>query len=1028
MTRRRGASVRLPDLLALEHRTLLTTLIAVVDSGIDLNDPVVAPYLDLASAYDAYNKQTYAEAGARAILDTSMAHGHGSVVTNMTVQGIIAAAAASGRTPDVKILPIRDTSSNLNIDPNAVIRGIYWAADHGASVINLSVNFSYNPSLYDPGSPRHGATLVDAIQYAETKGAVVVTAPGNATRNIDLIPVFPPYADDSLYSFTRPTPGNVLVAAAVDSNGNLTPASSWGPIHVDLGAYAGPEGFTSYSAAYASGVAGVVHELLPATATARQVLDVLESTAAPRSQGVGAWSKTGGVLDPAAAVSRAIHGLASPNGSIVIDSGSSADAYFQGGSTSTTTATVDLSGVESPPAASVFRTDRHGSAFSYRINGLTAGASYHVRLDFSETLYDGPDQRRFDVLVNGATRIYSLDVFAAAGGGNKAVARDLIVQADGSGTITLAFKGVKGDAKVDAVEIRPATNLAAGKPASASSIESWSYNPALGVDFSSASRWSSGQWMQSTSNAWYAVDLQDYYQISEVRLNWEQAYAVDYQIQVSDDGSAWTTVKTVSGNQTPGQVVLSGLSGEGRFVRVYSTRTSAGSNNYSLFDFQVSGARLNDLARGKPATATSSESPQFGPSGAFDDDAATRWSSGQWMQSSQAAWLSVDLGAVSAIRDVRLVWETAYAASYQIQSSVDGKNWTTLRSVQGAGAAGPAFFADLDGVGRYVRVLCTQPGPINNNYSLYDFNVYGQPMTNLVTGKVATSSSNEGNFYAPSMAIDGNLASRWSSGQWNQPDANGWIAIDLGARYDLAAVALEWERAYAVDYQIQVSDDGRNWTSIRSLVGNARPGPDIQGELSGSGRFVRIFATRTSAGSNNYSLYDIQVYGTPASGSSSTSIESSGWSTWTATNAPAVATAPLATSTDARSTPPRRGEPLQRRRSPTVRHAPRRPDRSSPASADRGCAPPTLETIRMRMESAARVPSLTEKGLGSFSIGPVRRRRRLLALRGAFRGLRGGCSRRRSRLGAWRRVRRRARSRRGGRWWSGFGPVRPACG
>ncbi|WP_165253064.1 discoidin domain-containing protein [Paludisphaera soli] len=943
MTRRRGATARLLDLLALEIRTLPTTLIAVIDSGVDLNDAAVVPYLDLTSAYDAYNKQTYADVGASAILDTSLAHGHGSVVANMTVQGIVAAATASGRTPDVKILPIRDTSSGLNIDAGAVIRGIYWAADHGASVINLSVNFSYNPSNYDPGSPRHGSTLVDAIQYAETKGAAVVTAPGNAARNIDLIPVFPPYADDPLYSFTRPTPTNVLVAAAVDSSGKLTAPSSWGPVHVDVGAYAGPEGFTSYSAAFASGVAGVVRELMPAGTSARQVLDVLESTATPRAQSVGAWSKTGGALDPAAAVARALNGFPTAGGTIVIDAGSAADAYYTGGSISTTTAAVDLAGLESPPAASVFRTARSGQAFSYKLNGLTPGAMYHVRLDFAETVHDAPGLRLFDVLVNGETRIFALDVFAAAGGKDRAVARDLIVQADGSGAIKLDFKGVKGDARVDALEVRPAANLAAGKPATASSIESWSYNPALGVDFSSSTRWSSGQWMQSTSNAWYAVDLQDYYQIDEVRLKWERAYAVDYQIQVSEDGSAWTTIKTVNGNQSDGLVTLSGLSGQGRFVRVYCTQTSAGANNYSLYDFQVAGSRLDDLARGKAATATSSESGQLGPAGAFDGDSRSRWSSGQWMQGSQSAWISVDLGAISAIRDVRLVWETAYAARYEIQASVDGKTWTTLRAVTGDGHSGPAFFSDLGGVGRYVRILCLQPGPVHNNYSLYDLNVYGERLTNLATGKVATSSSNEGNFYAPSMAVDANQASRWSSGQWMQSGETGWIAIDLGARYQLSAVALNWEAAFAVDYQIQVSDDGQGWTSIRSVVGNAKAGVDVQGGLSGAGRFVRILATKLNA-TRNYSLYDVQVYGTPAAASATLAADGPGWSSWTAVAAAPVATAPLAASSEAPTTAPVR--PAPRRSLAPATFANRSPRPFTPQAFASRVGRPGLRTTR----------------------------------------------------------------------------------
>ncbi|WP_165075148.1 discoidin domain-containing protein [Paludisphaera rhizosphaerae] len=907
MSQRRG-SARLHGPLALETRELLTTLIAIVDSGVDLTDTTVVPYLDLTSAYDAYNKTTYAASGASAILDTSLTHGHGSVVANMTVQGIAAAAAALGKTPDVKIMPIRDTSSGLNIDANALIRGVYWAADHGASVINLSVNLTYNPSLTDASSPYNGKTLVDAIGYAETKGAVVVTAPGNSAKNIDGSVLFPPYADDPVYSTTRPTPTNVLVAAAVDSSGNLTSVSNWGPVHVDLGAYAGPEGFTSYSSAYAAGVAGVIDSLMPSGTTPSQVIDVLDSTVTLKSQSVGTWSVTGGVLNPAAAVARAQKTIAAASGGFVVDAGGSTDSYYQGGTAVTTTSVVNVSSLESPPPSSVFQTSRQGSAFSYKVTNLTPGSSYHVRLDFSETQVVAANQRLFDVLVNGVTQISALDVFAVAGGQNRAVGRDLVVQADSSGTITIAFKALKGNASVNAIEITPNSNLAALKPTTSSSIESWSYNPALAVDYSSASRWSSGQWMQSTSTGWYSVDLQDFFHVTGVRLNWETAYAVDYQIQTSDDGTNWTTIKTVSGNQSAGVVDLSNLSGDGRFIRVYATKTSAGSNNYSLYDFQVFGSRETDLAQGKTATASSSESSSLNPSGAFDNDASTRWSSGQWMQSGSTAWLSVDLGAVSAINDVRLNWEAAYAANYQIQSSVDGKTWTTLASVTGNNSSAPSFFSNLNGIGRYVRILCTATGPINNNYSLYDFNVYGQTLSNLTTGAVATSSTNESNFYAPSMAIDPSLATRWSSGQWMQSSQTGWIAFDLGAKYNLNTMVLNWEAAYAVDYQIQVSDDGTNWTTIRSVTGNAQAGVDVQGGLLGAGRYVRIYCTKENA-TKNYSLYDVQIYGTPTTSSTTSSIAAAPLAT-----APMVATTSdvTASASPAPSSSPASARPLVR--------------------------------------------------------------------------------------------------------------------
>ena len=876
---------------------LLTTLIALVDSGVDLTDQRLMPYLDLSTGYDAYNQVSYADGGAQTVQDTSLQHGHGSVVADMIVQGIQDASAAAGSASvDVKILPIRDTSSNLNIDPNALIRGIYYAANQGASVINLSVNSYYNLSLDDPSSPYNGTTLVQAIQYAETKGAVVVTAPGNGSSNIDTIPVFPPYADDPAYSTTRPTPTNVLVAAAVDSQGNLTSPSNWGPVHVDFGAYAGPEGYTSYSAGYTSGVAGVVSDLLPAGRSARAVIDVLDQTVTPHAQSVGPWSITGGVLNPAAAVAKVLQPVQTAPGPAAIDAGGgavgsyAADAQFNGGTTATTTSTVDVGAVDAPAPQQVYQSARVGD-FSYVIGGLAPGRPYDVRLDFAELSVSDAGQRLFNVSINGATALNDFDVFAQAGGMNKAIVRDFITRADSEGTIQIVFASVKGGAEVNGVQVTAAPDLAANAPAFSSTIENASYSPQAAVDSNSSTRWSSGQWMQSTQTGWITVDLGGLYSIADVHLNWEKAYAVNYEIQVSADDVNWTTIRFVTGRSAPGADDQSGLSGVGRYVRIYCTQENA-TDNYSLYDLNVYGTQQTDLAAGKPATSSTVEGPGFLPAMAVDSSSSTRWSSGQWMQNTQTGWFAVDLGALYNLTGVQLNWETAYAVDYQIQASTNGTDWTTLKTITGNSQKGLVTFDDLSGVGRYVRIYCTQTSATAINYSLYDVKVYGTPLADLAAGKPAASSTLEGPGFAASNAVDSNSSTRWSTGQWMQNTQIGWISIDLGARYVVDDVRLDWETAYAVDYQIQLSDDGVNWTTIRDVVGRTAPGLDDQSGLSGAGRYIRIYCTKTSATAINYSLYDLQVFGAPAASTSTSSVGSAA-----VAQAPLEAEAPLAVGT-----------------------------------------------------------------------------------------------------------------------------------
>src|ERR1035437_5899150 len=100
-----------------------------------------------------------------------------------------------------------------------------------------------------------------------------------------------------------------------------------------------------------------------------------------------------------------------------------ADQYFSGGSTYTTTNTIDTSQITSnvPPAA-VLQTERYGT-FSYTIPNRTAGSAQTVTLYFAETYVPAAGQRLFNVTINGTSVLSSFDIYAAAGGQNRAIAR-----------------------------------------------------------------------------------------------------------------------------------------------------------------------------------------------------------------------------------------------------------------------------------------------------------------------------------------------------------------------------------------------------------------------------------------------------------------------------------------------------------------------------------------------------------------------------------------------------------------------------
>ncbi len=83
-----------------------------------------------------------------------------------------------------------------------------------------------------------------------------------------------------------------------------------------------------------------------------------------------------------------------------------------------------------------------------------------------------------------------------------------------------------------------------------------------------------------------------------------------------------------------------------------------------------------DLAKGKPAIASSPRSTDHAPAAAVDGDAATSWRAGG---EATPSWWQVNLGKAEDLTGIRIVWERdGVNYRYKVEGSVDGKNWTIL--------------------------------------------------------------------------------------------------------------------------------------------------------------------------------------------------------------------------------------------------------------------------------------------------------------------------------------------------------------
>ncbi|MGW3497685.1 galactose-binding domain-containing protein [Streptomyces sp. NPDC001020] len=129
-----------------------------------------------------------------------------------------------------------------------------------------------------------------------------------------------------------------------------------------------------------------------------------------------------------------------------------------------------------------------------------------------------------------------------------------------------------------------------------------------------------------------------------------------------------------------------------------------------------------NLASGAAASASTSEwwNPfvSFAPGKAVDGDKGTRWAS-EWKDDQ---WLQIDLSSAKPVKRVTLDWEAAYAKSYRIELSQDGKDWQTAWSTTaGDGGLDTARFTRTPA--RYVRIHGLERGT-KWGFSLQEVGVY----------------------------------------------------------------------------------------------------------------------------------------------------------------------------------------------------------------------------------------------------------------------------------------------------------------
>jgi serine protease len=111
-------------------------------------------------------------------------NGHGTHVASTIAEQTDNGYGLTGLAYGVRIMSVRVLDRTGDGDAVTIGRGVRFAADHGAKVINLSLNFSMRVMAGQISE------LLDAIEYAHRRGALVVAGAGNRGSGTVAYPAF----------------------------------------------------------------------------------------------------------------------------------------------------------------------------------------------------------------------------------------------------------------------------------------------------------------------------------------------------------------------------------------------------------------------------------------------------------------------------------------------------------------------------------------------------------------------------------------------------------------------------------------------------------------------------------------------------------------------------------------------------------------------------------------------------------------------------------------------------------------------
>jgi subtilisin family serine protease len=262
-------------------------VVAVIDTGIDSQNPILAPVLvpgydfirnvpgyasDLAdidqstaaileqstaALLESYQVVTLNQSTAAIVEQSTAALLEGNPLPSHFGHGTMVAGLIHLFAPTAKIMPLKAFNADGSADVSNIVNAIYYATDHGARIINMSFELS---QISD--------ALLRAVNYATRKGVICIASAGNDGQEALVYPA----------AF-----GNVIAVGSVNQQGQISSFSNYGSDSVSVAA-PGEALVTTYPGNHYAAAWGTSFSSALVAGTTADLLSAIDQNLAPLMQ------------------------------------------------------------------------------------------------------------------------------------------------------------------------------------------------------------------------------------------------------------------------------------------------------------------------------------------------------------------------------------------------------------------------------------------------------------------------------------------------------------------------------------------------------------------------------------------------------------------------------------------------------------------------------------------------------------------------------------------------------------------------